>query len=69
MQRIREEFRQIALKLRAEGISLSRAHMTPFLSQEAVLLDRDIRALLKEVLREVTEDTHHSSLSNSQKRD
>jgi transcriptional regulator with XRE-family HTH domain len=66
MQRLREEFRQIALKLQAEGISLSRSHMTPFLSQEAILQDREAYALLKEVLRQVAEDTYPSS-SNSPK--
>lgn len=57
LQGYREEIRQIALRLQAEKISLTRKHIARYLTQPAILRDPKVRELLREVCREVKENT------------
>lgn len=53
MQQYREEFQQVAIQLRAAGLSLNRSRVAPFLSQPGILRDPKVRTLLEEVLQEL----------------
>ena len=57
LQGYREEIRQIALYLQAEQVSLTQKHIGRYLAQPAILRDPNVRALLREVCREVEEHT------------
>ena len=57
LQGYREEFRRIALYLRAEQVTLTQRHIARYLVQPAVLRDPQVRKLLREVCREVEECT------------
>jgi hypothetical protein len=53
LQGYREEIRQIALLLQAEKVALTRKHIARYLAQPAILRDPKVRAILREVYREV----------------
>jgi transcriptional regulator with XRE-family HTH domain len=53
LQGYREEIRQIALLLQAEKVALTQRHIGRYLAQPAILRDPKVRALLREVCREV----------------
>jgi transcriptional regulator with XRE-family HTH domain len=55
LQGYREEIQQIALYLRAEQMALTQRHISRYLTQPAILRDPKVRALLREVCREVEE--------------
>ena len=57
LQGYREEIQQIALYLRAEQMALTQRHISRYLTQPAILRDPKVRALLREVCREVEEHT------------
>jgi len=53
LQGYREEIRRIALLLQAEQVALTQRHIARYLAQPAILRDPAVRALLREVCREV----------------
>lgn len=53
LQGYREEIRQIALLLQAEKVALTQRHIARYLAQPSILRDPRVRALLREVCREV----------------
>ncbi len=53
LQGYREEIRQIALYLQTEQVALTQRHIARYLAQPAILRDPKVRALLREVCREV----------------
>lgn len=57
LQGYREETRQIALYLQAEQVTLTQRHIARYLTQPAILRDPHVRELLREVCREVEEDS------------
>jgi len=52
MQGYREEIRQIALRLRREGVTLTRKHIMSQLSQPAMMRNLEVRELVDEVCQE-----------------
>jgi hypothetical protein len=57
LQGYREEIRRIASYLQAEQVALTQRHIARYLVQPAILRDPKVRALLREVCREVEEHT------------
>ena len=53
LQGYREEIRRIALYLQAEQVALTQRHISRYLAQPAILRDPKVRAILREVYREV----------------
>jgi hypothetical protein len=53
LQGYREEIRQVARSLQAQGISLTKSHIAPYLVQPAMLRDAKIRELLRDVCHEL----------------
>ena len=53
LQGYREEIRRIALYLQAEQVTLTQRHIARYLTQPAILRDPKVRAILREVCREV----------------
>jgi transcriptional regulator with XRE-family HTH domain len=53
LQGYREEIRQVALYLQAEQVVLTQRHIARYLAQPAILRDPKVRALLRDVCREV----------------
>jgi len=65
LQGYREEIRQIALYLQAERVTLTQKHIGRYLAQPAILRDPKVRALLREVCREVEASGEKVTLSLS----
>ena len=61
LQGYREEFRQIALYLQAEQMSLTQKHISRYLAQPAILRDPKVRSLLREVCHEVKTSSGETS--------
>lgn len=53
MQGYREEIKQIALRLRTQGVALTQKHIAPHMTQPGILRDPKVRDLLREVCREL----------------
>jgi transcriptional regulator with XRE-family HTH domain len=56
LQRFREEIRQIALKLHADGEPLTQKRIARYLSQSGALRDPRVREVLREVCQEIEEN-------------
>ena len=55
MQHYREEIRDIALSLHAQGISVTKKHVEPLLTKSGYLRSPELRAFLSYVRRELEE--------------
>jgi len=53
MQGYCEEMQHIARELRSQHVLLTQKHIAPYLNQQGILRDPEVRGLLREVCREV----------------